>query len=512
MARSAAPVALAPPVPPVRRRRWSVGTSVRDVQTLVVTGCAIVLIVGLMFFGPVPGPTGLLLLGIAVAAGSAMLGSPMVAVVALLVASFTRSAIQVPALPSEPMILALAATVVSLLVARYRNRLRVHVGWFELAMALYLLWNIGSWLWPHMLPATEPSSGQVVSVYRFIITGTVLPFVAFLVGRSLMRAGWSVRPVLTVVVVLAGYSALLSILQFTGPSALVWPRYVADSPEWPDRAVGIFNQPVVNGLLMVAGLLTGLFVAHEQTLAPFWRFCALLVAVLCVPGIYLTRTRAVWLAFGVGLVLCAVWARGRRTGFVVVLAGALGYIAATWTTFTSSDRSAGGVGSSQEVDDRLNTIATSLWAIEKQPVAGWGVGRFAALNTYYHQKWSADTDYLRGYAISSHENELGIAAELGLVGLALWLVVLVGVAALLLRALRRLPATGLDGRPLGLLALTVFITWVVCGLTVDLRFFDFANLLVFLLVGAAVGLSDAVAARAAPDVDPAAVAVRGSAA
>jgi hypothetical protein len=39
-------------------------------------------------------------------------------------------------------------------------------------------------------------------------------------------------------------------------------------------------------------------------------------------------------------------------------------------------------------------------------------------------------------------------------------------------------------------ALTVLGTWVVCGLTVDLRYFDFANLLVFLLIGAAVGAAE----------------------
>jgi O-antigen ligase len=484
---------LDPTVPDGSRPWWSAlpGTPGRTV-TVLVGAVAVALSVAIIFLGPVPGPLGLLLVGLAAAAVAVMVGRPGVALIVLLLASFTRLAIKVPALPAEPMILSLAVLVASAVLAGYRRKLAFHFGWLELAMVVYLLWNIASAVWPHALPAETPRTGQPESVMRFIITGTVLPFVVFVVGRALVRTERAARPVLITIVALAGYSAVVSILQFTGPAALVWPRYIVDAPEWEDRANGIFNQPVVNGLVMVAGFLTAMFLAHERTLSRFPRLVCLLVALLCVPGIYLTRTRAVWLAFGLGVVLCVLFARGRRTGFAVVLGGAVAFILATWSTFTSSDRAAGGVGSSGEIDDRLNSIATSIWAIEREPVFGWGIGRFTALNTYYHQKWAPGTDFNRGYSISSHENELGIAAELGLLGLALWLLVLVGVVLLLLRSLRRLPVEGLGGRPVGLLALTVLVTWVVAGFTADLRFFDFANLLVFLLVGSVVGLADRV--------------------
>jgi O-antigen ligase len=288
----------------------------------------------------------------------------------------------------------------------------------------------------------------------------------------------------------AAYSAAVSIVQFTGPTALVWPQYILESQTWEGRAVGIFNQPVVNGLMMIAGFVTAMFLARERSLRPTARVAALVVAGMCVPGIYLTHTRAVWLVFGVAVVMCAVFAAGARAGFVLTLAGAIAFIALTWTTFTSSDRAAGGIGSTSEVDDRLNAMSTALWGIEQNPLLGWGIGRFAALNTYYHQVWAPDVDFQRGYAIASHENELGIAAELGLVGLALWLAVLLGVIGKLVSLLRRMPVEGLAGRRLGLIALTVLGTWIVSGLTVDLRYFDFANLLVFLLIGAAIGAAE----------------------
>jgi hypothetical protein len=75
--------------------------------------------------------------------------------------------------------------------------------------------------------------------------------------------------------------------------------------------------------------------------------------------------------------------------------------------------------------------------------------------------------------------------------------VIIGVVANVVRALRRLPiGGGVTGRGLGLIALTVFATWIVTGFTADLRYFDFANLLTFTLVGATVGVAEDAARRA----------------
>jgi O-antigen ligase len=466
------------------------GGSAAPLPAVVGLACTALVITGALFAGPMPGPTGLLFTAVGCAAAALLVVSPTAAMLVLLLASFTRLAIRVPALPSEPMIFALIALIAAAALGAMRGTLRPRFGPIEAAMAGYLLWNLLSVVWPHELAAVEPGTGAAIDVLRFIVTGTVLPFVAFVVARAAFRTERTIRPVLLLAVVLAAYSAVTSVLAFTGPTALVWPSYIVESPDWEGRAVGILNQPVVNGLVMVTGFVIALFLAREPSLARAPRLAALLVAVLCVPGIYLTKTRAVWLVFGVTLVLCAIFARGARAGFVVTISGAVAYIATTWTTFTSSNRAAGGVGSEGEINDRLNSIATSLWAIEQKPVMGWGISRFTAVNTYYHQQWAPNISFTRGYAISSHQNELGIATELGLVGLALWLAVLIPMILMVLGGMRRLPVDDLIGRRPGLIALTVLGGWLVCGLTVDLRFFSFANLLVFLLVGAAIGMAD----------------------
>lgn len=467
-------------------------------RAALVIAAGVVVMAGVMFTGPVTGPVGLFLVAVAGATGLGILGSPTLAMLLLLFASFLRTAVRVSGLPAEPMVLVLAGLCVSAVIARARGAIGFRFGALEAFMVAYLAWNVVSMVWPHALPATLPGTGEPVSTYRFILTGTAVPFIAFVVGRAIYRTELQITWVLTAIVLLAGFSGVTGILQFTGPTALVWPSYILDSPVWPGRAVGIFNQPAVNGLLMVTGFVTAMLLVRQPTTNLPTRVTALLCAGACVPGIYFTYTRAVWLVFGVSLLFCALFAKGARTGFVGTIVAALLLVVANWATFTSSDRRSGGVGSTDEVFDRLNTIETSLWAIREKPVMGWGIGRFTQVNTYYHQAWDQSVSFARGYGISSHENELGIAVELGLVGLGLWLAVLVLVSVQLARAVRRLPIEGLRGRAIALLALTVFATYVVCGLTIDLRYHDFANLVVFLLAGIAVGATDPVRPAAAP--------------
>lgn len=466
-------------------------------RVLAVLVVALVVMVGAVYAAPVSGPVGLLVVVVGAVGGALLLGSPVLALALLLVTSFARLALNVEFLPAEPMVLVFCGLVVSALLAGSRAKLSFRLGALEAAMAGYLLWNVVSAVMPHDLPAVQPFTNESISLFRFILTGTALPFVAFVVARATFVGERRVRQLMVGLVSFAVYSAFVSVLQFTGPTSLVWPRYIVEDPTYPERAVGVMNQPVVNGLVMVAGFLTAMFMTHDRIAGARRRLVFLVAALACIPGVYMTKTRAVWLAFGVGVVLCAIFARGMRTGFVVTLVAMLLTIGANWATFTSPDRVSGGVGSSGEVDDRLNSIATSLWAIEREPVVGWGIGRFAQVNTEHHKQWEPSTDFRRGYGISSHENELGIATELGLVGLALWLAVVLLMVRRLVVALRVLPAEGLAGRVLGLLAVTVLGTWVVIGFTVDLRFLDFANLLTFTVVGAAVGAADAVSARAA---------------
>ena len=380
------------------------------------------------------------------------------------------------------------------------------VGAVELAMALYLIWNAYSMFAAHKYPAIYPLSGEPFEVPRFILIGTVVPFVMYVVGRHTFDRTSAVRGLLLTILTLAAYSAWVSILQFTGPTAWVWPRFIVDGSlgdaTWVGRAVGVFNQPVVNGLILTLGFAVAMLLMSRRS-EPAWLRCLeLVIAVACGVGIYLTHTRAVWLSAAVMLLIGALLARGYRTGFIAALGVAAAIIALNWSVFTSADREAGGVASAGEVYDRLNSAQTALWAAAQNPIAGWGIGRFQVVNTYHHQQWSPDTPFISGYGITSHENELGILAELGLIGLTLWICVLALIAYRLWNAYRTLPDDDLCGKPLAVTAIIAVAILLCCGTASDLRFFEFPTPTIFLLAGVAIGWSDRhkLAQAAAGDV------------
>lgn len=489
-ARHEAPQQPLAPVVRAQRAEWVDTPSDRwdlTVGVLGLTGIAAVMLALLAF---APAYFGLLLSLSAVAVLCVVLGlrNPVLACMYLLITTFFRSAVPSETLPVDPFLIAFAGVVASTWIwsNHRRSRSTVDVDPLLFVIVLYVAWNVVSMVLPHPYPAGAPLDRAEFSVPRFIIIGTVMPLAMFLVGRWLFITRPAIRVLLWSIVGASAYSAFVSIGQFEAP-ALVWPRYIVSDPNWTDRAVGVFNQPVVNGLVLIVGFLVATLIASHAVEGRVLRVVAVVVAIASAYALYLTHTRAVWLAFALVLVVGAVVGRGFRSGFVLTLGVTALAVASNWSNFTSEDRSAGGVGSASEVHDRLNSIATSIWAVEREPLTGWGIGRFAAVNTYHHQQYSPEIPWQRGFGISSHLDALGILVELGIIGLTLWIVALVLIYTKLLRATRQLAPGGLYGRPLGLTALLCLVAQSVTGLTVDLRFFDFPNIIVMLLAGAAIG-------------------------
>jgi O-antigen ligase len=309
-------------------------------------------------------------------------------------------------------------------------------------------------------------------------------------GRVTFNRRAVVGAVMWAILGFAAYSSFVSILQFTGPTQFVWPRYIVDAPAWVGRAVGVSNQPVVNGMVLALGIAIAMMLMSLRG-EPKWRKCsAFAIAIACGCGLYLTHTRAAWMSGLAVLVIGAILATGYRRGFVVAIGILTALVAVNWSVFTSSDREAGGIASAGEIDDRLNINQTAIWAATQKPVTGWGLDRFRAVNTYHHQQWAADTPWLNGYGAAAHQNELAILAELGVIGLALWIAVIALVAYRLWVAYRTLPEDGLCGRRLAVTAIMAMAIMIGTGLTVDLRYFDFPLAAVFLICGITIGWSD----------------------
>jgi O-antigen ligase len=444
----------------------------------------------------------LLVLGaVALVVGVLVLRSPPFATIILIFAMFLRPATP-HVLPIDLIWVVFAGVVGAWVLWMERNPDRPRgMDAIEWAMVLYMAWNVCSMITPHEYIATQLvtwGSGRIVTavpadVWRLILIQMLLPLLLYRMGRHAFDRAALVRALLWTILILAAYSAAMSIMQFTGPTELVWPRYILEDTVgtvWPDRASGVFRQPNINGWLLALGLAIAMLLLSRRSEPTWRRWFAFVVAIACGYGIYLTHTRVVWLSSVVVLIIGALIARGYRKGFIVAICLVASVVVVNWSAFASTDRKAGGVGSVNEVQDRLNANQTALWAITRKPVAGWGILRFQPVNTYHHQQWAPDVPWIRGYGAAAHETELGILVDVGVIGFALYICVLGLVIRRLWTAYRTLPDHDLCGKPLAVTTIMAIATLIITGTAVDLRLFDFPMLPIFLLAGITVSWSD----------------------
>lgn len=364
-------------------------------------------------------------------------------------------------------------------------------GTTEFLMICFVVYLFASTITPHPLPAVG-EKGEARSLLDLILTSAFLPFAGFVLARQLLVDERNVRRFLWFITGFGVYLALTNIFWLLGPHALVFPHDILDPSVGThfDRGRGVFLNAAVTGYVLVVTFIGTMFLASQKKAR--MRAPLLVAAILMLIGIGLTQTRSAWLAAVIVILFSAAVYTGFRRWYIIIIIGLGLLVVVNWSTFTSKDRTQGGVTSTNETEDRLNAAATGLWAIEQKPILGWGLGRFPSINTVHHKAWG-NTPWKRGYGIFPHDTQIGIGAELGLAGLTLWLLIIFSMVVASRRAWRTLPRSGLLSRNLAIVFWSVGISWVVTASLIDIRLFSFANTLFFIFGGICAGLADAVA-------------------
>ena len=177
-----------------------------------------------------------------------------------------------------------------------------------------------------------------------------------------------------------------------------------------------------------------------------WPMAAWLVATcLCAVALWLSGSRAAFLAGIAGAILWLAW-RGGRVAWRALPAVALAAVIGIWM-FPNPivDRSAVGA-----MSIRMELARVSFRLLGEAPVFGIGIGRFYSRSGSEIRDPAVMAIYPRENA---HNNFLQILAELGIVGLLSFAVVLGGVALAAVRALA--PSSPAAGAAIGLAAFLI---------------------------------------------------------
>ena len=393
-----------------------------------------------------------------------------VLLVASLAASLLSGNSERVGLPVPPDRVLLAAALALLLLSGGHRELR-GMRWLPVhtAMVGMVLWTT----WSAM------SSETIQTSYGFfaLLDRIVVPFVLFAIAPVVFAREEERRLLLRTLVVVGLYLGVTAVFELMGVEELVFPRYVMD----PDvgimfgRARGPQVQGEANGLVLAACLFASALSAVRSTGA--WRAVSTAAAAISVLGVLLTLTRSVWLGTVLGVLVVAVMVPSLRrkipvlgAGGAVTLGAALLALPGLGTMLV--DR----LTTERSVYDRQNTNAAALRVITEHPVDGIGWTNFLDQGVDWVRQ--ADGYPVTNVDIEVHNVVLSRAAELGLVGAALWVACLLAGPGL--AALRR-PAEA-DLQAWRLVFIGYACVWAVCTMVSPVPYV-LPNDLLWLLAG-----------------------------
>jgi putative inorganic carbon (hco3(-)) transporter len=356
---------------------------------------------------------------------------------------------------------------------------RIQVRRVHWILGLLALYAVGSAAWTNTL--SEHQAG-----FELLDRLGVVPFLLYLVAPAAFATERQRTILLGTLALVGAYLGATAFFEMIGPHSLVFPHFITDPSLGihDGRARGPFLEAGADGLAMF-GCAVAAVMLLDRPRRTWVRWGVALIAGLCLLGLVLTLTRQVWAGAFVGAALASlISARLRRFMPVALIVCALivgGAVVAVPGLHAKLDARA---VSQKPVWDRLNSDSAALRMFESRPLLGFGWGTFPRYSPqYYH--------VAKTYPLSSvgevHNVVLSNAAELGVVGLTLWLI---GLAGAMIAPFRRRGPPSLEPWKLGMVAITV--AWLVQANFAPLAY-AFDNYLPWLFAGIAFGMPEAAA-------------------
>jgi O-antigen ligase len=283
--------------------------------------------------------------------------------------------------------------------------------WLTWAIALFLLWVTLSGIW------AEQPGNTFTAVQRYALNAAL-----FVVVFTAIQSRKQVRALIGALVVGAVIAGLYGIV--VQPSAA---GYAAGptSASGLNRLAGTIGDPNQLASVLVVGFTLSIAFASSSRRSPAIRVASAAAATIALAGIFFTVSRGGLFALGAATVATVLVARGRRLPAamlaLLVAVTAIGYFSVL-APAGARDRILNADG---------GTGRTDIWKVgwrmvEAHPLTGVGGGNFPNASIHYLlvEPGALQQDrYVVDDPKVAHNIYLGFLAELGIVGLGLFLVI-----------------------------------------------------------------------------------------
>jgi putative inorganic carbon (hco3(-)) transporter len=354
-----------------------------------------------------------------------------------------------------------------------RARARATVSFVDFLPAAYVAYVLGSIAVTSSALQADPL-GTSKFVFLTVALGPL--FYYFLTigpGADLPR-----KKVLLVLIAGAAFQGVLALVELTTHQNLwgytAWRESQATTGG--ARVVSTLANPGVLGMFLGVGIVLALAVLTWGGPRSLRRL-SLLTLIVGAPGLLATLTRGPILATAVAAVLVLVLGHKRLLG-VAVIASTVIVLFALWPSIraTTLYQKRGAETTNVHLRSRLQDWSIQLAA--QKPVFGWGYGSFDRVKNTSGLTAAGVVSIRLLLETTSHNSYLTILVETGVIGLLLYALPFLTLAGLAVARLRaRTPESWVI---VGTLA-SLFVI-ALSGVTLDLRFFSFAQVLPWILL------------------------------
>lgn len=275
--------------------------------------------------------------------------------------------------------------------------------------------------------------------FRLLDAFGLFPFLVYVVAPVAFQTERERRILLIAFVGLGAYLGLTTLFESLHVNALVFPKYILNAAigdtGGEGRARGPFAAAVQNGFALYGcACVSALAGATWRD----WRarICASAVVLVCLLGVLLTLQRSVWIGAITATAIVMICVPRLRAWLVpAVVVGVAGVILALALVPGLSENVSSRASQSVSVWERENMTVAALNMIQAKPLLGFGWGTFTEVSEPYFRQSASYP--LVGTTVPCHDTYLGFAAELGLIGVTLWILALLwGVGGAILSRAR----------------------------------------------------------------------------
>ncbi len=316
------------------------------------------------------------------------------------------------------------------------------------------------------------------------ISGYFFPFLIFVFAKNYLVGENDQRFVLNILFLFGSYLAIIAFFEFYGLRQFVFPRFI-NNPDFPlhlERARGPFWNAGINGHVIVTGFVCGVHLLSQKR--GFGRLLVLFLLTLFFPAIFFTQTRSVYLSALIALaLLLGLYQTPLPKWKLVALPLALAFLLVSTQSgrLFSTTRRTGGIMQMEKIEIRFELMKRSFLMIIDHPIGGAGLAQFLPASAAKYR--GRGTVAEKAEEQTQHFHLLGMAVELGLLGLFSYLAIILLFFRRIRQMWQRIPQTALINNNFLLLSGIVWIVYLNANLYQEPAYFIYYNSVPFLFAG-----------------------------